>query len=334
VIRLDQRPDPHASRVARVRNGAGVPDASRRAAGSRPVKRAVHHAQCASRRWAGAAAVAIALAVSAARAAPVAIVAVESVYGDIARRIGGDNVAVASVLVSADKDPHEFEASAETARLLARAKLVIYNGAGYDPWVVRLLSASPSTSRDIIEVSGVARRKAGDNPHLWYDTAAISALARTLAAKLGEIDPAHRPEYAGGLEAFDTSMAPLRKKIAAMRGRYAGTPVTATEPVFEYMADALGLVMRNSRFQLAVMNGTEPGASTIAAFERDLRNRSVKALLYNTQTEEALAVRMRSIADEAGIPVVAITETLPPDETYAQWMLSQLDALDRALARR
>jgi zinc/manganese transport system substrate-binding protein len=100
------------------------------------------------------------------------------------------------------------------------------------------------------------------------------------------------------------------------------------------MADALGLVMRNSRFQLAVMNGTEPGASTIAAFERDLRHRAVKALLYNTQTGEALAARMRRIADEAGVPVVAMTETLPPGKTYEQWMLSQLDALDRALSRR
>jgi zinc/manganese transport system substrate-binding protein len=278
--------------------------------------------------------IAIALAVSAARAGPVAIVAVESVYGDIAGRIGGGDVSVTSVLVSADQDPHEFEASAETARLLARAKLVIYNGAGYDPWVARLLAAAPSKSREVIEIARVARRKTGDNPHLWYDAAAMSAVAAAIAAKLGEIDPAHRPEYAAGLAALDASMAPLREKIAAMRGEYAGTPVTATEPVFEYMADALGLVMRNSRFQLAVMNGTEPGASTIAAFERDLRHRAVKALLYNTQTGEALAARMRRIADEAGVPVVAMTETLPPGKTYEQWMLSQLDALDRALSRR
>ncbi len=300
----------------------------------RPVTSEGNDARCALRRWVGAAAIATALAASAAFAAPVAIVAVESVYGDIARRIGGGDVSVTSVLASADQDPHEFEASAETARLLARAKLVIYNGAGYDPWVVSLLAAAPSKSREVIEVARVARRKTGDNPHLWYDIAAISALAQALAAKLAEIDPAHRPEYASGLAAFDASMAPLREKIAAMRGKYAGTPVTATEPVFEYMADALGLVMRNSRFQLAVMNGTEPGARTIAAFERDLRNRSVKALLYNTQTGEALAGRMRDIAHEAGIPVVAMTETLPPGKTYEQWMLSQLDALDRALSGR
>ena len=59
-----------------------------------------------------------------------------------------------------------------------------------------------------------------------------------------------------------------------MKHAYAGTPVTATEPVFGYMAAALGLTMLNQRFQLAVMNDTEPSARDVAAFEHDLRDRS------------------------------------------------------------
>jgi zinc/manganese transport system substrate-binding protein len=79
------------------------------------------------------------------------------------------------------------------------------------------------------------------------------------------------------------------------------------------------------------MNGTEPSAAAIAAFERDLRTRTVKVLLYNTQTAEAVAERMRTIAIRAGVPVVAITETAPVGKRYQDWMSSQLDALDRAL---
>jgi zinc/manganese transport system substrate-binding protein len=118
-----------------------------------------------------------------------------------------------------------------------------------------------------------------------------------------------------------------------MRARYAGTSVTATEPVFQYMADALGLTMRNERFQLAVMNGTEPGARTVAAFEDDLRGRAVRVLVFNTQSGEALAQRMRAVAGRAGVPVVPISETQPPGMSYQQWMMSQLDALEQALAR-
>ena len=284
-------------------------------------------------RWVAAAALFIALAMPAARAAPLGIVAAENFYGDIARQIGGPDVAVASVLSSPDQDPHAFEAGASTARRLAEARLVIYNGAGYDSWAAKLLSASRLGARTVIEAATLVGEKTGDNPHLWYKPATMPALARRLAQAVATLDPAHAAAYAARLAAFEKSMAPLADRIAALRRAHAGTAVTATEPVFGYMAGALGLRVRNGRFQLAIMNGTEPGARDIAAFENDLRTHAVAALIYNRQTGAALAVRMRAIATEAGVPVVEVTETEPVGMTYQQWMLSQLDALDRALAK-
>ena len=117
-----------------------------------------------------------------------------------------------------------------------------------------------------------------------------------------------------------------------MRRAYAGTPVTATEPVAGYLAAALGLDMRNQRFQLSIMNGTEPSASDIAAFQRDLESRAVRVLLYNSQTAEPLTERMRALAAKAGVPVVGVSETAPAGMHYQDWMLAQLDALDAALA--
>lgn len=274
----------------------------------------------------------LAVAISAAHAEPIKVVAAENVYGDIARQIGGVNLAVTSILTNPNQDPHEFEASAATARAIADASLVIYNGADYDPWALKLVSASKSPSREVIEVAKLIGKKPGDNPHFWYETVALTALAETLAARLTQLDPLHRADYAGRLAAFEASMGAVRERIAALRTTYAGTPVTATEPIFDYMADALGLKMRNGRFQLAVMNGTEPSAAAIAAFEKDLRTRAVKVLLYNTQTSQALAERMRNIANQVGVPVIAITETEPEGLNYQEWMLSQLNALDRALA--
>ena len=276
--------------------------------------------------------VALVIAFSVASAEPVKVVAAESVYGDIARQVGGANVAVTSILANPSQDPHAFEAGASTARAIADARLVIVNGVDYDPWAAKLLSASTPAGREVIEVAALARKRSGANPHLWYDTTAVSALATALASRLTQIDPAHGSDYAASLARFEASMAPLRETIAALRAKHAGTPVTATEPVFDYMAAALGLEMRNGRFQLAVMNGTEPSAAAIAAFEKDLRSRAVAVLLYNSQTSQALAVRMRAIALEAGVSVVAVSETEPQGQSYQEWMLSQLAALDRALA--
>ena len=111
-----------------------------------------------------------------------------------------------------------------------------------------------------------------------------------------------------------------------------GTPVTATEPVFGYMAEALGLKMRNEAFQIAVMNDTEPSASQIAAFEQDLKSRRVKVLFYNNQVTDDLTTRLLSLAKASHVPVVGVTETEPPDENYLNWMTGQLDALDKALS--
>jgi zinc/manganese transport system substrate-binding protein len=276
--------------------------------------------------------VATGLGLAAAQAATVNILAAENFYGDVAEQIGGPEVDVASILTNPDQDPHLFEVSASTARKVAGAEIVIFNGAGYDPWMVKLLSASPAAGRATIDVARLMHRKSGDNPHLWYDPATMPTLAKALVALLVKRDPAHRAAYAARLARFEASLRPLADEIATLRRTYKGTPVTATEPVFGYMAAALGLDMRNLGFQLAIMNNTEAGASEIAAFQHDLRSRAVRLLLYNVQTSEALTERMKALARQSGVPVVGVSETEPANTNYQAWMMSQLTALGQALS--
>ena len=268
----------------------------------------------------------------AARAESIAIVAAENFYGDVAAQVGGSAVKVASILTNPDQDPHLFEASASTARDLAAARIVIFNGVDYDPWMAKLLSASRGQGRVTIEVAKLVGKKAGDNPHLWYDPATMPAVAQALAAELAALDPDHRGDYESRREAFIASLKPIDDKIAALRQQYGGTQITATEPVAGYMADAIKLKMRNQRFQLAIMNGTEPSASEIAAFQQDLMTRAVKVLLYNSQTSEELTEKMRALAKQSGVPVVGVTETEPAAAKYQDWILSELNALEVGLA--
>ncbi len=123
------------------------------------------------------------LGIAAVRAEPIAVVAAENVYGDVAKQIGSASVA-SSILTNPDQDPHLFEASPSTARQIADARIAVFNGADYDPWMVKLLAGSPSPRRITIEVATLIHRKAGDNPHLWYDPPTIPAFAKALAARL------------------------------------------------------------------------------------------------------------------------------------------------------
>jgi len=263
---------------------------------------------------------------------PVNIVAAENFYGDIAQQLGGPHVHVTSILSNPDQDPHLFEASASTAKALSAARLVIYNGVGYDSWMGKLLAAAKASGRKTIVAGRLLHKNPGENPHLWYDPATMPAVAAAITAELKQADPAHAADYQRRLKDLLASLQPLRSEIQAIRARYAGTPVTATEPVFGYMADALGLKMRNARFQLAVMNDTEPSAHDIAEFENDLKTRKVGILFYNSQATDSSARRVERIAKQHGVPIVGVTETEPPGKHYQQWMLDQLAATESALS--
>ena len=259
------------------------------------------------------------------------IVAAENMYGDIAGQIGGGLVSVTSILNNPNEDPHLFSASPSVARNLAGADIVIVNGADYDPWMGPLLAASDAPGRVVMNVADLLGRKPGDNPHLWYDPQAVPELAARLAAALVAKDAANAAVYRQNGATLLASLAPLHARTAAMAKKYAGMPVTATEPVFGLMAQALGLEMRNQRFQVAVMNGTEPAPSDVAAFEDDLRGRRVRALFYNAQVTDDLTATLLDLARQSGVPVVGVTETEPAGMDYQAWMTSGLDGVDKAL---
>jgi zinc/manganese transport system substrate-binding protein len=262
----------------------------------------------------------------------IAVVAAESFYGDIARQIGGDRVAVVSVMNNPDQDPHLFETTPSIVRQLAAAQIVILNGANYDPWMDKLLAATLRTGRIVIGAAQLTSWKPGDNPHLWYDPVTMPAVATALAEALGKADSAHALDYTVRLKMTLAALGRITQRVAQLKAKHAGTAVTATEPVFGPMAEALGLTMRNQRFQLAMMNDTEPSARDMAAFESDLKERKVKVLIYNSQVSEKLTERLRDIAYKAKVPVVGVTETMPANTSFQDWVLSELDALDKALS--
>lgn len=262
---------------------------------------------------------------------PVTIVAAENFYGDVARQIGGPDVRVTSILSSPDQDPHLFEVSPSVGRAVSGARIVVYNGIDYDPWMAKLLGAARASDRRVIVVADLVGRKTGDNPHIWYDPATMQACARGLAEALSAEDPPHQADYQQRLAKFAASLQPITAKIDVLHQRLAGTPATATEPVFGYMFAALGMEVRNQSFQLAVMNNTEPSPADVAAFENDLRTHAVKLLIYNSQASDPVADRMERIARASHIPVVGAAETEPPGKTYQVWILSELEAVDKAL---
>ena len=272
-----------------------------------------------------------ALAAGPAFGASVKIVAAENFYGDLARQIGGTHVEVTSILANPDDDPHLFETSPSTARALAGADIVVYNGADYDPWMGKLLAASRKPGRAVIVAADLVDAKAGDNPHLWYAPKTLPAVAKDLVATLAARDPQDAADFKANLGAFDASMQPILAEENAIRAKHAGLAATATEPVFGYMAKALGFTMLNDAFQMAMMNNAEPSPSQVAAFEDSITKGKAKILFYNRQVTDKTTDRLLAMAKAAHVPVVGVTETEPKGMTIQSWFSGQLQEIASVL---
>jgi len=265
--------------------------------------------------------------------APIHLVAAEGFWGSLAAQLGGGSVHVRSIVTDPNADPHDHEATAADARAVAGADGVIVNGAGYDPWVDKLVKANPRRGRKVVRVADVVGRHDGDNPHLWYSPAYVEQAADRITADFMRLDPAHRDDYTARRAELRRAMQPFRDLVSATRARWKGTRVAATETVFEYMAGALGLDLASPRpFMRAVAEGSDPPASSVAEFQRQLSARTIEVLVFNAQTATAVTTNLERQARAHGIPTVAVTETMPKQfSTFQAWQVAQLRSLDRAL---
>jgi zinc/manganese transport system substrate-binding protein len=261
-------------------------------------------------------------------------VGAENEYANVIGQVGGKYVQVNAILSNPNTDPHTFEASAAVGRLLNEAQLVVQNGVGYDTFMNTIENATPNSSRKVIVVQNLLGLPDGTpNPHLWYQPSTMPAVANAIAADLAAIQPAHASYFKANAAAFINSLSAWDNAIAAFKASYPGTPVATTEPVADYLLQALGADnLTPWAFQAAIMNGTDPSAQDVAA-ERNLFTRhQVKALVYNQQVTDSLTESFISLAKANGIPVVGVYETMPaPGYDYQSWMRAEVQALRNAI---
>lgn len=262
------------------------------------------------------------------------VVAAENFYGDVARQIGGRFVHVESILNDPGADPHDYQSTVGDAKMVAGSALVVRNGGGYDPWMDKLLAGSPRPGRAVVTAYDVAVRVIPNNEHVWYGLDNMQAVANAISAALSRIDPGHAADYEQNLQAFQKSLNLVRSFASDLRDKFDGVQIALTETIFRYQADTLGLdVLTPVTFEQAVAEGYDPPADAFLSAQAQIRSKRVKVFIYNSQTEDAITAGLRKDADDAGIPTVAVTETMPSGTDYQSWMQEQLHRLGDALAR-
>ena len=261
------------------------------------------------------------------------VLGTENFYADLLTRVGGSRVSATSLLNDPNADPHAFDASPRAATAVSDARLVVVNGIGYDDFMQRLLGASGRRDRVVINVQDLLGLSGDVNAHVWYDPRTMPRVADAVADALSRLEPQNSAYFVSQKAGYLATLKPFSDKVAALKAKYSGTPIACTEPVAEYLTDAIGLtVLTPKSFQEAIEQGVDPSPADVAA-ERDLlTKKKVKALLYNSQVTSPLTDDIRDLAVRSGVPVVGVAETTPPSfKAYPDWMLAQLDALERAL---
>jgi zinc/manganese transport system substrate-binding protein len=268
--------------------------------------------------------------------AAVSAVGVENQYADVIAQVGGAYVSVIGIETDPNTDPHSFEVSPRVAGEIVGAKLVVENGLGYDGWVDRMLGAVPDSGRQVINVQKLMALPDGTaNPHLWYDPGTMPAVARAVAGDLSILDPAHKADFEANAAAFDLSLKPWFAAIAAFRSKNPALAVAVTEPVGDYLLQAVGAKIETPfGLQAAIMNGTDPAPQDVTAQEALLSGGQVKVFVYNQQVTDPLTESFLALAVRNKIPVVGVYETMPAGLHYQGWMVAEVAALSKAVGEK
>jgi zinc/manganese transport system substrate-binding protein len=289
--------------------------------------------------------------------APVDVVVSVDQWGEIVSELGGACANVTTLLASSSVDPHDYEPSPADAAKFGDTQLIVINGGHYDEWAAKLAASSAPDVPvvDAVELSGghdeashdhdeaghdhdeaghdEAHDHGAQNQHVWYDPAAVTAVADAVTTELKKLAPQAADYFTQRRSDLGEALAPYDAAIAAIKTSATGKTYAATESVFDPMAAALGLQNKTPQgYQTASNNETDPSPADLDAFLRLLRDKGVDVLIYNTQTQGSVPEQIRAAAEQAGVPVVEVTETVTPGaDSFEAWQVDQLRSLAKAL---
>ncbi|OZC47058.1 ABC transporter permease [Rhodococcus sp. WWJCD1] len=285
---------------------------------------------------------------------PITIVASTNVWGSVAEAVAGDLATVTSIISDPSADPHSYEASPADAAAVSESSLVVYNGGGYDQFIEDILGSEgkdvPSvdaytllddshdhTSEPTSDATAEPTTDDGHshsevNEHVWYNAEVAAHTAEEIADKLGQLDPDNAAQYTANAQAFHEQVHAITDVTAQIAADFPNAPVAQTEPIAHYLIEESGLDDRTPEdFKDSIEEGNDPSPASIAATRDLFTSKSVRALVYNIQTEDAVTQDIRSTSEAAGIPVVEVTETLPAGMTYIEWQTKAATDLRAAL---
>jgi len=231
---------------------------------------------------------------------PVDVLASFSIIADLVRQVGGERVAVRSI-VAQSQDPHDFEPSPSDVRRVMKAQLIVINGLGFEPWADRFVRAANYRGERLVASRGVKAlsERGAIDPHAWQDVENVKLYVENIREALSKVDPSGASDYARNASAYGRELDALHQEIKAA---FAAIPkaqrkVITSHDSFHYFGEAYDVAFLAPQ---GVSSSAEPSARDVAAIIRQIREQRIKAVFFENALPQQLA---RQIASETGVKV-------------------------------
>lgn len=251
---------------------------------------------------------------------------------EITQAIGGDKVDVRT-LIPEGTEPHEFQPTTRSMKDLSRARVLVIQGLGMEPWAEEMVKAAEN--KDLVQVVAAQQvqpiqneekekiREHGQyDPHAWLSPSCAQLEARAIADGLANADPANRAYYEANADKFIARLQTLEDKYKEKFRQVHRKDFVTGHAAFAYVCRDFGLEQSSVE---GVFASGEPNARQLAALVEFCRERGVKTIF----TEAAVSPKTsQSLAREVGAKVVPI-HTLEGSEGEGDYLQQMEENLER-----
>lgn len=269
-----------------------------------------------------------------------------SILGDLVRVVGGDRVAV-TTLVGPNEDAHVFEAKPSDAKTLLASKLVVLNGLGFEPWAGKLLKSSGYKGDSVIATKGVKARHMEEekghaghaheetDPHAWQNPTNVVLYVRNIAAGLAKVDAAGAATYQANAEAYVKELQALDSWAKAQIATIAADKrkVITSHDAFGYFAAQYGVRFLAPQ---GVNTETEPSAKQVAQLIKQIQREKIRAVFVENMSSPKLIAQLSKDAGAtlgASLYADALSTAEQPGATYLQMMRHNVTQLVAGMAQ-
>lgn len=289
---------------------------------------------------------------SAALAAPLKVVASFTVIADFAKNVGGDRVAITTI-VGPDGDAHVYEPSPADAVAMAKADVVLVNGLHFEGFLQRLVDASATKASIVILTKGVtpidfkpefadadaaegARTGGGKtvtDPHAFQSIANAKIYVKNIAEAFCAADTEGCVSYQTNAAAYTKKLDALEVEVKAAIQSIpeAKRVVITSHDAFGYFEHAYGLTFLAPQ---GISTDSEPSAADVAKLVEQVKQDKAAAIFVENITNPRL---IEQIASETGIKVGgtlysdALSQPDGPGSTYIDMMHNNIRQIKGAI---